>query len=216
MTSYCSWCHEPLPPLADNASYVETINHVIHEECRAERDEMNQRRETLLAGIAERRIDSIPDIVRQPVLDRIQDLGFSRRCPCLYDAAYGFKGYDNHSLGSVDDDEEDYDSRNSVDGCELCAGSGSYDPLPKLLELTDDKAAETWIAEELPRGSGPCDHWTGFPETGWYYDALGYNRVGKGLARGVTLYNPDLMLGGVIAWLEISDLFRERSQASLF
>ncbi|MBA3431020.1 MAG: hypothetical protein H0U16_06015 [Actinobacteria bacterium] len=59
---------------------------------------------------------------------------------------------------------EDYDERNSVKDCGLCDGSGSYDPLPKLLELTDDKAAGAWIAEELPRSSGPCDHWTGFPE----------------------------------------------------
>jgi hypothetical protein len=95
--------------------------------------------------------------------------------------------------------------RNSVDGCELCTGSGNYDPLPKLLELTDDKAAKAWIAEELRRSSGPCDHWPGFPEGGWYYDALGYNRVGKGgPARGVTLYNPDLMAGGVITWLEMN------------
>jgi hypothetical protein len=59
---------------------------------------------------------------------------------------------------------DENDVRNSVDGCEMCAGSGSYDPLPKLLEMTDDKAAEAWIAEGLPRSSGPCDHWTGFPE----------------------------------------------------
>jgi hypothetical protein len=110
----------------------------------------------------------------------------------------------------------DHDIRNSVKNCELCNGSGNYDPLPQLLELTDDKAAEAWVVEELPRSSGPCDLWTGFPEEGWYYDALGYNRVGKGPVRGVTLYNPDLMLGGVILWLEIADLFRPRVQSSLF
>lgn len=98
----------------------------------------------------------------------------------------------------------------------LCGGSGNYDPLPKLLELADDKAAEAWVAEELPRSSGPCDHWTGFPESGWYYDALGYNRVGKGPVRGVTVYNPGLMLGGDISWPEISDLFRPRVKSSLF
>jgi hypothetical protein len=47
-------------------------------------------------------------------------------------------------------------------------------------------------------------------------DALGYNSVGKGPVRGVTLYNPDLMLGGVITWLGIADLFRPRVQSSLF
>lgn len=111
---------------------------------------------------------------------------------------------------------DDYDERNSVKDCELCNGSGDYDPLPQLLELTDDKAAEAWIVEQLPRSSGPCDLWTGFPEEGWYYDALGYNRVGKGPVRGVTLYNPKQMLGGVISWLEIADLFRPRVQSSLF
>lgn len=100
--------------------------------------------------------------------------------------------------------------------CELCNGSGSYDPLPQLLELTDDKAAEAWIAEELPRSSGPCDLWRGFPEKGWYYDALGYKRVAKRPVRGVILYNPNLMLGGLISWLEIADLFRQRVQSSLF
>ena len=70
--------------------------------------------------------------------------------------------------------------------------------------------------EELPRSSGPCDHWTGFPEQGWYYDALGNNRVSMGAVRGVTLYNPERMPGGFISWLEIADLFRPRVQSSLF
>lgn len=100
--------------------------------------------------------------------------------------------------------------------CELCDGSGDYDPLPKLLELSDDKAVEAWIAEELPRSSGPCDHWTGFPEKGWYYDALGYNRYGNGTCNAVAVYNPDRMLGGVITWTEIAGLFRPRTQSSLF
>jgi hypothetical protein len=52
---------------------------------------------------------------------------------------------------------------------------GSYDPLPKLLELKDDRAAEAWIAQGLPHSSGLCDHWSGLPEAGWYYAALGYN-----------------------------------------
>lgn len=214
---FCYWCHEPLPPLREDASYVVEINHYIHDECREVRDESNRRMEQLRAGIVEGSIDSIPDVVRQAVLDRIQDLGFSRRCPCLYDPDHGFQGYDPHSYESDEDDKvDDYDVRNSVDGCALCDGSGSYDPLPKLLELTDDKATEAWVAGELPRSSGPCDHWTGFPESGWYYDALGYNRIAKSPVRGVTLYNPDLMLGGVITWSEIAGLFRPRMQSSLF
>lgn len=43
-----------------------------------------------------------------------------------------------------------------------------------------------------------------------------YNRYGKEAVRGVTLYNPERMLGGVISWLEIADLFRPRVQPSLF
>jgi hypothetical protein len=215
-TKLCYWCHAPLPPLREDASYVDEINHYIHDHCRDERDDNNRRMEQLRVGIVEGTIDSIPDIVREAVLDRIKSSGFSRRCPCLYDAEHGFQGYESHSYSNGDDDVDDYDERNSVNGCELCGGSGNYDPLPKLLEVTDDKAAEAWIAEELPRSSGPCDHWTGFQESRWYYDALGYNRVGKGPVKGVTLYNPDLMLGGVISWLEIADLFRPRVQSSLF
>lgn len=215
-TKLCYWCHEPLPPLPEDASYVDEINHYIHDGCREERDENNRRMEELRLGIVEGKIDSIPDVVREAVLDRIQASGFSRRCPCVYDPYYGFRGYETHSYSNGDDDVDDYDSRNSVKDCELCGGAGNYDPLPKLLELTDDKAAETWISEELPRSSGPCDLWTDFPEEGWYYDALGYNRVGKGPVRGVTLYNPERMQGGVITWLEIADLFRPRVQSSLF
>lgn len=217
MPELCYWCHELLSPLPGDASYVDEINRYIHDECLEERDGTNRRMEELRAGIAAGSTDSIPNAVRQAALDRITRLGFSRRCPCLYDAEHGFQGYESHSYASEeDDDDDDYDKRNSVDGCDLCGGSGRYDPLPKLLELADDKAAEAWIAEELPRSSGPCDHWTGFPEAGWYYDALGYNRVGKGPVRGVTVYNPDLMLGGVISWLEIADVFRPRVQSSLF
>jgi hypothetical protein len=138
--------------------------------------------------------------------------GFSRRCPCLYDPDYGFQGYETHSFG----DDDDYDVRNRVAGCELCGGSGNLDPLPQLLELTDDMAAERWVADELPRSSGPCDHWTGFPEIGWQREALGYHRKGIGAGRGVTLYNLDQMAGGVITWLEIADLFRPRRQSCLF
>jgi hypothetical protein len=215
MAKRCYWCHEPLPSLPEDAGYVDEINQYIHDECRDEREEKNRRMEELRAGIVEGTIDSIPDHVREAVLDRLKSSGFARRCPCFYDSEYGCQGYQSHSFSNGDDEVDDYDERNSVTGCELCGGSGSYNPLPKLLELTDDKAAEAWIAEELPRSSGPCDHWTSFPEAGWYYDALGYNRVGKGPVRGVTVYNPDLMLGGVISWLEISDLFRPRVQSRL-
>jgi hypothetical protein len=212
----CYWCHKPLPPLPEDATYMDEINHYIHNACRDERDDNNRHMDQLRAGIAGGTIDSIPESVRQAVLDRIKSLGFSRRCPCLYDSDYGFQGYASHSYSNGDDDVDDYDERNSVTDCKLCGGSGSYDPLPALLDFTDDKAAEAWICEELPRSSGPCDHWTGFPEAGWYYDALGYNRVGKGPVRGVTLYNPDLMAGGVITWLEIADLFRPSVQSRLF
>lgn len=211
----CYWCHEPLPPLPEDASYVDEINHHIHDQCRDERDDNNRRMEELRVGIADGSIDSIPDGIRSFVLDRIKSQGFARRCPCLYDPAFGFQGYETHSFGTGDD-VDDYDVRNSVVGCEMCNGSGTYDPLPRLLELTDDKAAERWVADELPRSSGPCDHWTDFPEEGWYYDALGYNRTGRGPVRGVTTYSPEQMLGGVITWSEISELFRPPVQPSFF
>lgn len=211
----CYWCHEPLPSLPEDATYIDEINHYIHDDCRKERDENNRRMDELRAGIADGSTDSIPDFVRQAVLDRIKTSGFSRRCPCLYDPAYGFHGDGTHSFEG-DDGVDDYDERNSVKDCELCGGSGNFDPLRQLLELTDDKAAEAWIVEELPRSSGPCSQWAGFPEEGWYYDALGNNRHGKGAVRGVTVYNPQRMLGGVITWSEICDLFRPRVQSSLF
>ncbi len=215
MVKLCYWCREPLPPLPEDASYVQEINHYAHEECLEERDERNRGMDRLRAGIVKGSIDLIPGAVRKAVLDRIRASGFARRCPCLYDAEYGFQGHESQSFSNYDE-VADFDERNSVKSCELCGGSGNYDPLPKLVELTDDKAAEAWIAEELPRSSGPCDLWTGFPENGWYYDALGYNRSGKGDVRGVAIYNPDLMQGGVITWLEIADLFRPRVQSSLF
>ena len=154
MAEACYWCHEPLPPLPEDASYVDEINHYIHDECRDERDENNCRRERLLTGIAEGHIDSIPAVVRQAVLDRIQRVGFSRRCPCLYDEAYGFGGYDRHDFGADDSD-------NAVGACELCGGSGNYDPLPQLLELHDDKTAAAWVAEDslsrpVPAICGPA------------------------------------------------------------
>lgn len=191
----CYWCHQPLPPLPEDATYVDEINHYAHGECLEERDERNRGMEQLRAGIAEGSIDSIPEPVRQAVLDRIKASGFSRRCPCLYDPEFGFQGYESHSYSNGNDEVDDYDERNSVKDCRLCGGSGAYDPLPQLLELSDDKAAEAWIVEQLPRSSGPCEPWRGFPDKGWYYDALGYNRAGKHPVRGVTVYNPERMLG---------------------
>ena len=214
MAELCYWCHDPLPPLPEEASYVDEINHYIHDECRDERDENNRRMDELRAGIAEGTIDSIPEVVRDAVLDRIKRVGFARRCPCLYDEAYGFSGYDVGSFGT--DDEDDYDARNSVASCGLCGGSGTYDPLRGLLRITDDKAAAAWVERELPKSAGPCDLWTGFPEDGWHYEALGYHRKGKGAVRGVTVYHLDQMAGGVITWLEIADMFRPRVQSSLF
>jgi len=103
MAKLCYWCHEPLPPLREDASYVDEINDYIHDECRDERDDTNRRMEQLRAGIADGSIDSIPDVVRQAVLARIKDLGFSRRCPCLYDTEHGFQAYESHSYGSAED-----------------------------------------------------------------------------------------------------------------
>ena len=34
MADVCYWCHEPLPPLPEDATYVDEINHYIHDECR--------------------------------------------------------------------------------------------------------------------------------------------------------------------------------------
>jgi hypothetical protein len=44
---FCFWCHEPLPPLSEHASYVDEINHSIHDACRDERDDNNRRMEQL-------------------------------------------------------------------------------------------------------------------------------------------------------------------------
>jgi hypothetical protein len=47
----CYWCREPLPRLPEDASYVDEINHYIHDACRDERDDNNRRMEQLRAGI---------------------------------------------------------------------------------------------------------------------------------------------------------------------
>lgn len=97
----CYWCHEPLPPLPEDASYVDEINHYAHEVCLEERDERNRRMDQLRSGIVDGSIESIPDAVSQAVLDRIKTSGFSRRCPCLYDPEFGFQGYESHSFSDV-------------------------------------------------------------------------------------------------------------------
>jgi hypothetical protein len=61
---FCYWCQELLPPLAKDASYVDEINHYVHDECREQRDENNRRMELLRAGIADGSIDSTPEVVR--------------------------------------------------------------------------------------------------------------------------------------------------------
>ena len=144
---FCYWCHEPLPPLPEDASYVDEINHYIHDECREERDENNRRMEQLRSGIAEGSIDSIPDVVRRAVLDRIKASGFSRRCPCVYDPEHGFRGYESHSYSNSEDDVGDYDARNSLAGCELCGGSGTYDPLSQLTAGPQDECHDDGVIE---------------------------------------------------------------------
>ncbi len=147
----CYWCHEPLSELPLDASYVDEINHYIHDRCRDERDELNRRRDELERQV-DQGLDNVPVDVREEMLALFARRGFARRCPCLYDPEHGFKGYGSHRWGSADDeDEDDYDPRNAVPECDLCNGSGTHDPLPELLELTDDREAERWIADELPR-----------------------------------------------------------------
>jgi hypothetical protein len=81
VSTLCYWCHEELPPLPEDSSYVDEINHYIHDECRDERDEKNRCMEEMRAGIADGSIDSIPGDIRTFVLDRIKSQGFSRRAP---------------------------------------------------------------------------------------------------------------------------------------
>lgn len=211
---FCYWCHELLPPLPDDATYVDEINHCIHDDCRDARDELNRRRDELEARVAEGS-DDLPEHIRTAILDLLAARGFEQRCPCLYDPEHGFRGYGTHRH-DCEDETEDYDEVNAVSGCPLCGGTGTHDPLPDLLATTDDDAAARWVEEHIQRGAGPCDHWRGFPETGWYYNALSYSRSSKTKPRGVTVFNYDLMLGGTITYGEIAERFRPRVQASLF
>ena len=79
-------------------------------------------------GIVDGSINSISEVVRDAVLDRIKASGFSRRCPCFSDPDHGFQGYKSHSSSNGEDGVDDYDERNSVKNCELCYGLGSYNP----------------------------------------------------------------------------------------
>ncbi|HWC14611.1 MAG TPA: hypothetical protein VG929_08445 [Actinomycetota bacterium] len=80
-TKLCYWCHEALPSLPEDASYVDEINHYAHESCLEERDARNRRMDQLRAGIADGSIDSIPEAVRKAVLDRIETSGFLPATP---------------------------------------------------------------------------------------------------------------------------------------
>ena len=153
MEKACYWCHEPLPPLPEDALYVDEINHYIHDDCRDARDDLNRRRDELEGRVAEGS-DDLPQHIRTAILDLLAARGFERRCPCLYDPEHGFQGYRSHSY-DYDEDREDYDSFNAVPSCELCAGSGTHDPLPELLGISDDSAAARWVEEHIQRGAGP-------------------------------------------------------------
>jgi hypothetical protein len=150
--------------------------------------------------------DPIPAGVRDEYLAGILDAGLVRRCPCLYDPDHGFRGYDSHSWDRADG--RDYDERNAIPGCPLCACTGRYDCLPELLATHDDAAAVAWIKDKILLGAGPLH-------------ARGLVLLDPGALRrrpvdGVVLYNVDLMQGGVIAWRDIAEVFRPRVQQSFF
>lgn len=213
-TKLCYWCHEPLPPLPEDASYVEEINHVIHVDCKDARDTFNRRRDELEGRVAEGS-DDLPGHIRVAILDLLAARGFEGRCPCLYDPEHGFQRYATHRY-DYDEETDDHHSLNAVPNCELCRGSGTHDALPELLAIRDDAAAARWVEEHIQRGAGPCDHWRGFREGGWYYNALSYSRSSKSKPSGVMVFNYDLMLGGTITYAEIAERFRPRVQSSLF
>lgn len=204
---YCTWCHQPLPPLADDASHVDELNHTMHDPCREGRDHFLESRDVLWAAIAAESADPIPAAVRESYLAGILDAGLVRRCPCLYDPDYGFQGYDSHSWDRTDG--RDYDEHNAIPGCPLCAGTGRHDRLPELLVIHDDTAAATWIQDKIWLGAGPLR-----AHEGWYYSTL--ERFDDRRVEGVVLYNVDLMQGGVIAWRDIAEVFRPRVQQSFF
>lgn len=205
--SSCTWCHEPLATLPEGVSYVDELNHTMHDSCREERDVFLKNRDDLLAAIAAGRADPIPAAVREAYLAGIREAGLVRRCPCLHDPDHGFRGYDSHSWGRTDG--RDYDERNAIPACTLCAGTGRHDRLPELLAIHDDTTAATWIKDKILLGAGPLR-----AREGWYYSTL--ERFDDRRVEGVVLYNVDLMHGGVIAWRDVVEVFRPRVQQSFF
>ena len=204
---YCTWCHQPLPALADDASYVDELNHTMHDPCREEQDAFLANRDTLWASIAAGTADPIPAAVREGYLAGLRDAGLVRRCPCLYDPDHGFRGYDSHGWDRANG--RDYDECNAVTGCSLCGGTGRHDRLPELLAIHDDTAAADWIKDKILLGAGPLR-----AHEGWYYSTL--ERFDGRRADGVVLYSVDLMQGGVIAWRDVAEVFRPRVQPSFF
>ncbi|MDQ3954500.1 MAG: hypothetical protein M3285_03000 [Actinomycetota bacterium] len=130
-----------------------------------------------------------------------------RHCPCLYDPAHGFRGYDSHVRGA---DGLDYDERNTLPGCPLCDGSGGHDPLPDLLAITDDGAAARWVRDHIWQATGPLRG-----AEGWHHSFVRLLAIDVP-TDGVVLYNVVLMQGSVLSWGEIAEVFRPRSQQSLF
>ena len=104
---YCIWCHEPLPALADDASFVEELNHTIHDHCRVDRDAFLENRDLLMRSIAARIAAPIPTAVRDAYLEGVRDAGLVRRCPCLWAPEHGFRGFDGTSWERGDGRDDD-------------------------------------------------------------------------------------------------------------
>ena len=204
---YCTWCDEPLPPLADDASYVEELNHTIHDHCRVDRDAFLENRDLLMTSIAAGTAAPIPAAVREVYLEGVRDAGLVRRCPCLWDPEHGFRGYDDTSWERGDGC--DYDEHHALAGCPLCTGTGRHDRLPELLAIQYDEAAARWIKDRILLGAGPLR-----ADEGWYYSTL--ERFAGRPVEGVVLYNMGLMQGGVITWRDIAEVFRPRAQQRFF
>ena len=205
--SYCTWCHDPLPTRSEEASYVDALNHTMHDDCREERDAFLENRDLLMTSIAEDTADPVPVAICETYLAGVRDAGLVRRCPCLYDFDHGFRGYDSRSWDRSDG--RDYDARNAIPGCALCAGTGQHDCLPELLAIHDDTAAAHWIKNKILLGAGPLR-----PHEGWYYSTL--ERFDGRWVDGVVLYNVALMRGAVVAWRDVAEAFRARVQQSFF
>ncbi|MDQ3964624.1 MAG: hypothetical protein M3277_12060 [Actinomycetota bacterium] len=205
--SYCAWCHEPLPALPEDASYVDELNHTMHDHCRKDQNAFLENRDLLMASIADATADPMPVAIRVAYLESVRDAGLVRRCPCLYDLDHGFRGYASHSWDRADG--RDYDARNAVPGCPLCAGTGRHDRLPELLTIKDDAVAAHWIKDKILLGAGPLRG-----HGGWYHSTL--ERSGGRRVDGVVLYNVTLLQGGIIAWMDVAEVFRPRVQQSFF